>query len=77
MSEEEIAASDLDASITSAKQRNKNIEIDTEKEVQHVRETVGKLFESYKMFNAKMEGEVKKVERAFAELNSGKIPSIQ
>ena len=72
MSEEEIAASDLDASINSAKQRNKQIETETEGEVQHVQETVQQLFDSYKGFNTKIEDEMQKVRVAFEKLESEK-----
>ena len=72
MSEEEIAASDLESSIIDAKQRNEKIKNETEAEVLHVQENIKKLMECYKAFNTKMEAEMRKVGQAFAKLENGK-----
>ena len=72
MSEEEIAASDLEANIVDAKQRNNKIKSETEAEVQYVRENINKLMCSYKAFNTKIDAEMRKVEQAFGKLENGK-----
>ena len=68
MSEEDIAASDLEANIEHAKQRNNKIKKETELECVQVREAFAKLMNSYKAFEAKMENELKKCNAAFSEL---------
>lgn len=69
-SEEETAASDLEASINIAKQHNKEIEIQTDGEVQHVQETVQTLYDTYDGFNARWKGEMEKVRLCFEKLEN-------
>lgn len=72
MSEEEIAASDLESTITDAKQTNERIKGETESEITLIRDNFGKLMNSYKTFNAKMDIELRKVALAFSKLETGK-----
>ena len=70
MSEEEIAASDLESSIADAKRRNEKIKSETDAEVKVVRENIGKLMDAYRRFNAKIEGDMKKVGESFSKLEN-------
>ena len=76
MSEEEIAASDLESNITDAKLRNEKIKQETESETKLIEENFGKLMTSYKKFNAKMETELRNVAIAFSKLDTGKSVAI-
>ena len=73
MSEEDIAASDLESNIENAKQTNDKIKKETELECVQVREEFAKLMNSYKVFEAKMENELKMCSAAFSELDRGRM----
>ena len=73
MSEEDIAASDLESNIENAKQTNDKIKKETELECVQVREEFAKLMNSYKVFEAKMENELKMCNAAFSELDRGRM----
>lgn len=68
MSEEEIAASDLNSKIAEAKQKNDSIKREIEDLQKSVREHFYTLKNAYMAFCARMESETKKVQDAFNEL---------
>lgn len=68
MSEEEIAASDLNSQIAELKQRNDVIKSEIEDLDKTVREHFHTLKTAYLNFCAKMESETKKVQDAFNQL---------
>jgi len=68
MSEEEIAASDLNLKITEVKQRIERIKSEIENSKQEVREEYQKLKESYMKFCENLKAEYKKMEDAFKKL---------
>ena len=68
MSEEEIAASDLNSKIAEAKQKNDSIKREIEDLQKSVREHFCTLKNAYMAFCARMESETKKVQDAFNEL---------
>merc|ERR1712223_1485852 len=68
MSEEEIAASDLNLKITEVKQRIERIKSEIEDSKQEVREEYQKLKESYEKFCENLKAENKKMQDAFKKL---------
>ena len=68
MSEEDIAASDLESNIQDVKQRNEKTKKESEMECVQVREAFAKLMKSYKAFEANIEKELKLCNVAFSEL---------
>ena len=73
MSEEDIAASDLESNIENAKQRNDKIKEETELEGIQIRDAFTKLMNSYKAFEANFQTELKRCNAAFSELHKGRM----
>ena len=68
MSEEDIAANDLESNIEDARQRNDKLKRGTELEVTSIREKFNEVKNSYEKFEAKWKTEMEKYVAAHAKL---------
>ena len=72
MSEEEIAASDLESKIAEVNRQNDEIKRLTEKEAAMTRDAFNELRSSYLIFDRRMDEELRKLALAWETIENGK-----